>query len=244
MAVNYAVDSPATSCRQQNLAGQILNELSTATVLKTVLQPKSFNRDFYANLIFLIYALGIFCLDLIDFSSSTNHLSYILLGGLHLGSAWLYLRAWQARAWPGAAVYPEIMNIFAAALYLCAAGFYGQAHATDDPASQLVNIIELTAAVTDLIACFGWAITCQMAPTQRRLHRDAPRFCDLWALRTSLAGAGLYVVYYCQKLLHPHSEAINRLYFSADAFYVFAGLLYFLASLRLEGVADELWLQA
>lgn len=189
-------------------------------------------RDFYANLVFSLYALGILLLDLVELDSVVNNHSYVLLGLIHLGSAWMYRFALVGRAWADPVVYPEIMNITSAALYLISAGFY---NFIEQGAGALVTYIEVVAAVLDLLSCLGWAIIWRLTIPRFATSQLLAHGFDGWALLTSLAGAGIYVFYYFLKIIWQACEGLQSMYILADFFYVFAGFLCLSASIQPQG---------
>lgn len=219
-------------CQQPEIPYDLGRTNSSAVIFEKSDQTKCLNRNFYANGIFCIYALGILCLDLAEFDSAVNSLSYVWLGGLNLASAWLYRSAWVGRAWSDPFVYPEVTNILAAALYLGAAALYGKVDGRAQAATTLVNTIEAAAAVMDFAACLGWGVVWHLTYPRLLGRGYTPRDLDIWALLISVLGAAIYIFYNFQKLHHPDTYSVSRLYFFADIFYFCAGFLFLLASRR------------
>ena len=230
MTLNVVAGTAAVSCGQEHQSNGLANKFAKLAFLEKLPKSAGWRWEFSANLSFFIYAVGILCVDLIGFETAVSHMSYALLGVLHFGSAWLYLFAWKGRAWSVWLICPELLNILAASLYLYAARFYDTPDGGPNADLMLINKIEVTAAVIDLIGCLGWALTLDVTHRPCENRKFKLLALDLWALIISLIGAGLYVVYYFVILIDSETEMINRLYFSADAFYVCAGLMCLLAS--------------
>jgi len=126
------------------------------------------SRYMLANLVYLIYSIGIL---IIDFHPSFNETSiisknldqnpninryYIGLGILHLLSAFLYWWAWRDRSWLDIIMIPEYLNHIEAGLYLWSAFWYSKQNNLTGYYTLAVHKIELTAAIIELIASFGW----------------------------------------------------------------------------------------
>lgn len=136
------------------------------------------SRYMLANLIYLIYSIGVLLInfhpffdDDTDVTPATNrsnpldepigsnplvNRSYMFLAFLHLASALLYAWAWRDRSWFDLVMIPEYLNHFAAGLYLWSAYWYEKQDTLGGPYTLAVHQIELTAAVVEVIASFGW----------------------------------------------------------------------------------------
>jgi hypothetical protein len=127
------------------------------------------SRYMLANIVYLIYSIGIL---IINFHPSFNENStdnslltsksfdisryYIALGLIHLISASLYLWAWRDRSWFDIIMIPEYLNHLEAGLYLWSAFWYSKQDTLDGYYTLAIHKIELTAAIIELIASFGW----------------------------------------------------------------------------------------
>lgn len=175
------------------------------------------------------------CIDFVDYGKEVNDKLYYFFGVVHLVNAWMYWYAWKDARWWDPIVYPEYLNVIGAALYLWSSGLYRRESGPHDAATSEIHIIETSAAIVELFACVGWAITWHVTYVRtpgRGYTLDDP---DVWALITIFTGAIIYVVYNLQILAHPSSYGKNELYFWGDVFYAMNGVLYLLAGLRDDG---------
>jgi hypothetical protein len=131
------------------------------------------SRYMLANIVYLIYSIGFL---VINFHPSFNEKStaasvptsktlyinqnisqyYIILSILHLISASLYLWAWRDRSWFDIIMIPEYLNHIEAGLYLWSAFWYSKQDTPDGYYTLAVRKIEMTAAIIELFAAFGW----------------------------------------------------------------------------------------
>ena len=75
---------------------------------------------------------------------------------VHIISASLYLWSWRDRSWFDIVVFPEYLNHIEAGLYLWSAIWYSKQTTLGDFYTLSTHKIEMTAAVIELIASFGW----------------------------------------------------------------------------------------
>ena len=144
--------------------------------------PKCFNqilksRYILANIIYLWYSIGILFLNfhpifdgstkLIEINSDhpldqpvniNPHANrfYIFLALVHLMSAFFYWWAWRDRSSLDIVMIPEYLNHIAAGLYLWSALWYSKQDTLGGFYTLAVHRIELTAAIIEVIAAFGW----------------------------------------------------------------------------------------
>jgi hypothetical protein len=135
------------------------------------------SRYMLANLVYLVYSIGILMINFhSDVNETTNDISlstkrildqpvgttpyvnryYIGLGFLHLLSAFLYWWAWRGRSWLDIIMIPEYLNHIEAGLYLWSAFWYSKQDTLGGYYTLAVHRIELTAAIIELFASFGW----------------------------------------------------------------------------------------
>lgn len=120
------------------------------------------SRYMLANVVYLIYSIGILILNFHPHfngkSPQVSHINqyYVVLGILHLISAALYLWAWRGRSWFDIVIIPEYLNHLEGLLYLWSACWYSKQAAFDDYYTLTVHKIELTAAIIEVFASFGW----------------------------------------------------------------------------------------
>ena len=135
------------------------------------------SRYMMANIVYLFYSIGILIINFhpsFNETSSTNSRStspnlndpiehnvnvnryYAILGILHLISAFLYWWAWQGRSWLDIIMIPEYLNHIEAGLYLWSAFWYSKQDTLGGYYTLALHKIELTAAMIELIASFGW----------------------------------------------------------------------------------------
>jgi hypothetical protein len=136
-----------------------------------------YSRYMLANIVYLIYAIGILVIDFhpsfneestdtspilsksLDQSVGTNPVNnrlYIGLGFLHLISAVLYWWAWRGRSWLDIIMIPEYLNLIEAGLYLWSGFWYSKQDTLGGYYTLAVHKIEMTAAIVELFASFGW----------------------------------------------------------------------------------------
>ena len=136
------------------------------------------SRYMLANIVYLIYSIGILMInfhpifnndvesnpinnrsnpldEIIENNLLVNR-SYIILGFLHLISAILYAWAWRDRSWFDIVMIPEYLNHLAAGFYLWSAYWYAKQDRLGGSYTIAVHQIELTAAIVEVIASFGW----------------------------------------------------------------------------------------
>jgi hypothetical protein len=135
------------------------------------------SRYMLANLVYLIYSIGILIINFhpsfnekstttsliisknldqpIDLNPNIN-LYYVGLGILHLLSAFLYWWAWRDRSWLDIIMIPEYLNHIEAGLYLWSAFWYSKQDTLGGYYTLAIHKIELTAAIIELVASFGW----------------------------------------------------------------------------------------
>ena len=203
--------------------------------LRRCLQSTLQSRYFYANVVYLFYCTGMLCIDFVDYGKEINDKLYYFFGVVHFLNAWTYWYAWKHARWWDPIVYPEYVNVLGAALYLWSSALYRRESGPHDAATSQVHIIETSAAIAELLACVGWAITWHLTYVRvpgRGYTLDDP---DIWALLTIFTGAIIYVVYNVQILAHPSWYGKNEMYFWGDVFYAMNGVLYLLAGLRDDG---------
>jgi hypothetical protein len=126
------------------------------------------SRYMLANLVYLIYSIGILIINFHPSFNETSTISknldhnpninryYIGLGILHLLSAFLYWWAWRDRSWLDIIMIPEYLNHIEAGLYLWSAFWYSKQDTLGGYYTLAVHKIELTAAIIELFASFGW----------------------------------------------------------------------------------------
>lgn len=175
------------------------------------------------------------CIDFVDYGQETNDKLYYFFGMVHFLNAWMYWYAWKDIRWWDPIVYPEYLNVVGAALYLWSSSLYRRESGPHDPATSHIHVIETCAAIVELLACVGWAITWHLTYERvpgRGYTLDDP---DVWALLTIFAAAITYVEYNLQILAHPDRYGDNEVYFWGDVSYAMNGVLYLLAGLRDDG---------
>ncbi|CAF3619419.1 unnamed protein product [Rotaria socialis] len=211
------------------------------------------SRYMLANLVYLIYSIGILIINLhpsfnekpIDTSQvlSKNLDSpvninpdvngyYIGLGVLHLLSASLYLWAWRDRSWFDIVMIPEYLNHIEAGLYLWSAFWYSRQDILGGYYTLAVHKIELVATIIELIASFGWIMSWYMTYTRtlgRGFTLDDP---DTIAYLTTTISSLVYVVYNIQINLYPEEYGTNMLYKYSDVLYFIGAWYYIFAGLR------------
>ena len=135
------------------------------------------SRYMLANLVYLVYSIGILFINfhpifntptdetpaslptLLDQpvgNTSLVNRYYIVLGILHLISAFLYWWTWRDRSSLDIVMIPEYLNHIAAGLYLWSACWYSKQETLGSYYTLAVHKIEMTAASIELFASFGW----------------------------------------------------------------------------------------
>ncbi|CAF1209752.1 unnamed protein product [Adineta steineri] len=211
------------------------------------------SRYMLANIVYLIYSIGILIINFhpsfnnnstetssilsknldqpIDYNSNINRY-YIILGFLHLLSAFLYWWAWRDRSWLDIIMIPEYLNHIEAGLYLWSAFWYSKQDTLGGYYTLAVHKIELTAAIIELFAAFGWIISWYMTYTRtigRGFTLDDP---DTIAYLTTTISSFIYIIYNIQINLYPEQYGENLLYKYGDILYFIGALYYIFAALR------------
>jgi len=201
------------------------------------------NRYMFANIVYLVYAIGILIIDYNLTLNSNVPLSdinnfYLGLGVLHLCSAVLYLWSWKYFSWIHIIMIPEYLNMVEASLYITSASMYNDENPyyyTTDLVTLNVHRIELTAALVEFFASIGWIITWWMAYERvpgRGWSLDDP---DVIAFLCTFGSSCVYITYYIEITLHPEEYATNFLYENGDIVYFVGSVYYLLASMRDDG---------
>ncbi|CAF1312480.1 unnamed protein product [Rotaria sordida] len=211
------------------------------------------SRYMLANLVYLIYSIGIL---IINFHPSFNEKStnissiklttldqpvnmnpninryYIIFGILHLISAFLYWWAWRDRSWLDIIMIPEYLNHIEAGLYLWSAFWYSKQDTLGGYYTLAVHKIEMTAAIIEVVASFGWIMSWYLTYTRtlgRGFTFDDP---DTVAYLTTTISSVIYIVYNIQINIYPEQYGTNILYKYGDILYFIGAWYYIFAGLR------------
>ncbi len=78
---------------------------------------------------------------------------------VHLISAFAYWWAWHDRSWRDIIMIPEYLNHIEAGLYIWSSIWYSRVDTLGGYYTLAVHKIEMTAALVDLVAAFGWYVS-------------------------------------------------------------------------------------
>ncbi|CAF3033736.1 unnamed protein product [Rotaria socialis] len=155
---------------------------------------------------------------------------------VHIVSAFLYWWAWAGRSWLDVIMIPEYLNHIEAGLYLWSANWYPKADTMGSYYTLAVHKIELTAAIVELFASFGWIMSWYMTYTRtlgRGFTLDDP---DVIAFSCTSISSIIYIVYNIQINVDPLQYGTNTLYTYGDIVYFVGACYYIFACLR-----DDNW---
>lgn len=207
---------------------------------------------FYANIVYIVYATLILVADAHpDLSHDTVNKLFLAAGIVHVVNAIMYCYVWIDAGYSvcNPILIPDYMNILEALLYLTSSCMYpyegaepappsdssssvSSSSSSTDPVLTMVHVIELVAAIVQLLAAFGWVtqwyLTYQRVPG-RGYTLDDP---DVWANLTLVIPSIIYVVYNIQLQLDPTIYQTNFTYIIADKLYMANSLLYLTGGLR------------
>jgi hypothetical protein len=77
---------------------------------------------------------------------------------VHLISAFAYWWAWHDRSWRDIIMIPEYLNHIEAGLYIWSSSWYPKLDTLGGYYALSIHKIEMTAALVDLVANFGWYV--------------------------------------------------------------------------------------
>jgi hypothetical protein len=202
-----------------------------------------------ANILYIIYSVGMICINYLDWSLDVQNLNYLIFGLVHLANAVMYLWVWvdsgrDIFTW---FVLADWLNVLGALLYLTTAIMYPMEYTSDDDGADytivfyVVRYLELLASLIEVIAAFGWnyqwyavyIVEYRQNPLSTRgrgFTLDDP---DLWANFTITIGAIIYL-YYNVSLFADNFDNYdtNYSFTTGDLFYFANSIFYFIASLR------------
>ena len=81
-------------------------------------------RYFWANIVYLLYGLGVMVIDYGPFDDATDNNIYIATNLTHALNAALYAWSWKGRRWNDWVVTIEYLNVVEAGLYLWSSAYY------------------------------------------------------------------------------------------------------------------------
>lgn len=225
---------------------------------KNKLLLKKLQASFYfkANVIYMIYSIGMLLINYSGWSLEIQNLNYLLFGLIHVCNAMMYLYVWvdcqqDIFTW---FVLADWLNVIGALLYLITAFLYPYEYGNENKDGEkddddenytslfiLVRYLELFASLIEVIAAFGWNYqwyavyieeysTSKETTIGRGFTLDDP---DLWANLTIDIGA-LYYFYYNVNLFQMQFQnyETSYLFMTGDLFYFINSVLYTIASLR------------
>lgn len=263
-AINQSISKGITGAVESEL--KLLIQFICAKFGKAV---KRCVRDTYfrSNLVYLLYMILLLFVDGHDDDGQMSHefewkLEFIFncLYYLHIINAIMYLHMWSAyRNIFTAFVLPDWINLIASLLYLASGWIYplafdessydGNVHRSlvrDVSWFRIVRILEIAAALLELIATFGYNIqwfidysyelmTNPVSLIGRGFTLDDP---DLWANVTLIISASLYIKYNFIVLFDPDLYQSCDMYIVADQWYTINAVFYLICSMR---DADLFW---
>lgn len=216
---------------------------------QVILQNLCKSAYFRANVVYLLYALGIIYIDYGGISLPAQNFGFLILGLVHCCNAAMYVYVWyEERSIKSCFLFPDYLNILGAMLYMYTAILYPYEIGTAADGTRfytkwflVVRYLEMVASVVELFAAFGWnyqwiveyskAYKADRFQTAGRgLTLDDP---DIWANITIVLAASFYVYYNFDMYQHSFKDYDTaRSYKIGDVLYLVNSVLYTLASCR------------
>ncbi|CAF1258055.1 unnamed protein product [Rotaria magnacalcarata] len=155
---------------------------------------------------------------------------------VHIVSAFLYWWQWTGRSWLDVIMIPEYLNHIEAGLYLWSSLWYPKEDTMGGYYTLAVHKIELTAAIVELFASFGWIMSWYMTYTRTLGHGFTLDDPDFIAFSCTSISSIIYIVYNIQINVDPLQYGTNYLYTYGDIVYFVGSCYYIFACLR-----DDNW---
>ena len=181
---------------------------------------------------------------LYDASLATINKLYIAAASIHVINAVMYVWMWLGVTSPptlfSRIMVPEYLNIAEASFYLYTASTYANQltygpGAYADVWSLNNHKIEMTAAMVQSAASFGWCYTWWLTHTRGKYRGLTIVDPDFWANVFVVIKSLVYITYNFMTLAWPGSYADNSLYTVADCMYLVGAIFYILCGLRDDG---------
>jgi hypothetical protein len=88
---------------------------------------------FYANVLYVVYSVGIYRISFSGLSTAEENRYYLIYGIIHVISAFLYTISWYGfKNWNELVILPDYLNIVGSALWLWAAVLYPHMYSSSD----------------------------------------------------------------------------------------------------------------
>lgn len=210
------------------------------------------SRYFYASIVYVIYSTAMLLINYAG-TNGKNQI-YLIFAVIHLIDAFLYAWSWEGYGFLTVEMIPEYLNIIGACLYLYSSTLYDDLYVTDDYSSEysssfgICRTIELTAAIVEVFAAFGWVYTWYLEFLKKLEqsgplpHRGMSLFDpDLYANITIIVAAVCYLVYSIQISMDYSLYETDNMFEIGDIIYFANSIFYFVSALREYGFFEYIY---